>query len=89
MILLPVSDEDLEKLEPILSNNSNLKIPNMKISIYKNRGGAYKGVYLWAEADLGVCRIHPQFCTDWRHGLVSIENIKVIVDEEPAPWETK
>lgn len=87
MIILPVSDEDLEKLEPILSNNGNLKTPNMKISVYKNRGGAYKGVYLWADADLGTCRIHPQFCTDWRHALVSIEDIKVIVDEGPAAWE--
>ena len=87
MIILPVSDEDLKKIDPILASNGNLQVPNMKISIYKNRGGAYKGVYLWAAADLGTCRIHPQFCTDWYHSLVSIEDIRVVVDDGPAPWE--
>lgn len=87
MILLPVSDEDLEKLEPILASNINFQTPNLKISVYKNRGGAYKGIYLWAKANLGVCRIHPQFCTTWNHSLVGIEDIKIIVDEDSAPWE--
>ena len=87
LILLGVTEEDLAKLEPILSNNPNLLKPNVKISVYKNRRGSYKGCYLWAYADLGTCRINPQFCTTWHHEMLSIEDIKVIVDEGPAPWE--
>lgn len=87
MILLNTTEEDLVKLEPILSNNPNLLKPNVKLSIYKNRRGSYKGCYLWAYADLGTCRITPQFCTTWRGEMLSIEDIKVVVDEGPAPWE--
>ena len=87
LILLNVTDDDLIKIEPILASNSNFKTPNLKLSVYKNRRGAYKGVYLWCDADLSTCRIQPQFCTNWRHELVGIENIKVVVDEDPAPWE--
>lgn len=84
MILLGVSEDDLAKLEPILEANPNLQRPNLKLSVYKNRRGSYKGVYLWAKADLGTCRIYPQFCTTWHHEMVGIEDIKVIVDEPGA-----
>ena len=87
MIGLSVTPDDLAKLEPILSHNSNLLTPNLKISIYKNRRGSYKGIYLWASADLGTCRIHPQFATTWRMDMVSIEDLRVIVDDDPPPWE--
>lgn len=87
MILLGVNKEDLEVLAPIVEANPNFKVPNLKLSIYKNRRGSYKGVYLWCYADLGTCRIHPQFCTTWNYEMVSIEDIKVIVDEGPAAWE--
>lgn len=89
LILLSVTNEDLAKLEPILASSPNFKTPNLKLSVYKNRRGSYKGVYLWCDADLGTCRIQPQFCTTWHHELVSIEDIKVIVEEEEAPWESK
>lgn len=62
-------------------------MPNMKMSIYKNRRGSYKGVYLWAKADLGVCRIHPMFCTTWNYEFINIKDTKVIVEDNPAPWE--
>lgn len=87
MILLGVSEEDLAKLEPILEANPNLQRPNIKLSVYKNRRGAYKGVFLWCTADLGTCRIHPQFCTTWHHEMVGIEDLRVILDEEPSAWE--
>ena len=89
LILLSVTNEDLVKLEPVLASSPNFKTPNLKLSVYKNRRGSYKGVYLWCDADLGTCRIQPQFCTTWHHELVSIEDIKVIVEEEEAPWESK
>lgn len=84
--MLEVRPEDLAKLDPILSNNPNFKTPNIKISVYKNRRGSYKGVYLWCHADLGVCRIQPQFVTKYNFDLVPIEDIKIIIDE-PSAWD--
>lgn len=90
MILLSATDEDLVKIEPILAANPNFERPTIKLSVYKNRRGRYKGVYLWCSADLGTCRIHPQFCTTWRHELVPIEDARIIIDEEAdAPWNKK
>lgn len=83
MILLLPTTEDLAKLEPILESG-RFKAPNMKLSIYKNRRGRYKGVYLWCEANLGTCRVNPMFCTTFNHEMVPIEDIKVIIDEEGA-----
>ncbi len=87
MILLGVSPEDLAKLDPILASNPGFETPNVKLSIYKNRRGAYKGCFLWCKADLGTCRINPQFLTSWHHEMLSIEDIKIIVDDGPAVWE--
>ena len=50
-ILLPVKQKDLEALELILSANTFDK-PNLKLSVYKNRRGRYKGVYLWCQVRL-------------------------------------
>ncbi len=85
MILLTPTDEDLVKLEPIL-DTGRFKVPNIKMSIYKNRRGRYKGVYLWCHADLGTCRINPMFCTTFNHEMVTIEDIKVIVDDAPGAF---
>ena len=83
MILLSASTEDLVKLEPILASG-RFTTPNIKMSVYKNRRGSYKGVYLWCNADLGTCRIQPMFCTNFNHELVSIEDIRIMVEEESA-----
>ena len=85
MHILPASDKDLENLAPILSANTFEK-PNVKLSIYKNRRGRYKGVYLWCKADLGICRVKPMFCTSWNYEIQSIEDIKIFTkdDEEGA-----
>lgn len=79
-ILLPVSSEDIESLETILSSNIFDK-PVIKLSVYKNRRGRYKGVYLWCKADLGTCRIQPMFCTTYDYEMVNIDNIKIIVEK--------
>jgi hypothetical protein len=78
-ILLLVKDEDLEALEPVLSANVFDK-PTIKMSVYKNRRGKYKGVYLWCRADLGTCRINPMFCTTWDYEVINVNNIRIIVD---------
>ena len=83
LIMLPVSEEDIEKINPILASGRFEK-PNLKISVYKNRRGKYKGVYMWCKAELGKCRVQPMFLTDYGYGLVNIEDIKIIVEEESA-----
>ena len=82
-ILLNVRDDDLVKLDPILASNIFDK-PTIKMSIYKNRRGRYKGVYLWCKADLGTCRIKPMFCTDYSYEMISIDDIRIKVKEESA-----
>lgn len=85
---MSVTAEDLNKIEPILVSNTNLQTPNIKLSIYKNRRGRYKGCFLWCTADLGTCRIHPQFCTNWQFEIIGIEDIKIMMQEEKPPaWE--
>ena len=83
MILLGVKEDDITKLEPILSTNIFEK-PTIKISIYKNRRGRYKGVYLWCKANLGCCRITPMFCTTYDYEMVEIDDIKIKLEEESA-----
>ena len=78
--ILPVSEEDLKALSSIIP--SFPQAPNNKISIYKNRRGAYKGIYLWSNADLGTCRIKPMFATDWSYNLISIDDVRVQIEEE-------
>ena len=82
-ILLNTTDEDLVALEQIMASNM-FDRPTIKMSIYKNRRGRYKGVILWCKADLGCCRIKPMFCTTYDYEMVSIDDIRIRVDEESA-----
>lgn len=86
MILLSVTNTDLEKITPIIQSSVAFAEPNMKISVYKNRRGAYKGIYLFCHANLGTCRIEPQFATNWRYELISISDLKIMAKEECA-WK--
>jgi replicative DNA helicase len=83
MILLEVSQEDVESLQTILSANTFTK-PNLKISVYKNRRGQYKSIYLWCNADLGTCRVKPMFATTWNYELISMEDLKILTEEPSA-----
>ena len=76
MIMLPVKEDDIENLDRILVN-TGFKKPNLKISIYKNRRGRYKGIYLWCDADLGTCRVRPIFATSYSYELIQINNLKI------------
>ena len=82
-ILLNVKDEDLVALEKILSCNI-FERPTIKMSVYKNRRGRYKGVILWCKADLGCCRIKPMFCTTYDYEMVSIDDVRIRLEEESA-----
>lgn len=86
-LLLLSRERDYEALEPILSK-STFEKPIIKMSIYKNRRGRYKGIYLWCKADLGTCRIQPMFATGWDYELIQMDDVKIELKNE-APWETK
>ena len=84
-IMLGVTDNDLIALENIL-NSDIFETPTIKISIYKNRRGRFKGIYLWCKSDLGTCRIEPMFCTNYTYEMVSVDDIRIKV-EEPSAFE--
>lgn len=45
-------------------------------------------MYLWCVADLGTCRIDPQFATDWHYEVLEINDTLITVNE-PTAWEIK
>lgn len=79
-ILLQVRASDLESLQTILAKNSIFDTPTIKMSIYKNRRGRYKGLYLWCTGDLGTCRIKPMFATTYDYELVDMADVKINVE---------
>lgn len=85
-ILLPVKENDLASLEPVIAKNPGWTGPNIKLSVYKNRRGRYKSVLLWCKADLSTCRINPMFMTDYQYELQSIEDIKIQFAEEESAF---
>ena len=82
-LLLLAREKDIQALEPILTQ-STFEKPIIKMSIYKNRRGKYKGIYLWCKADLGCCRIIPMFATGWDYELIQMDDIKITLQEESA-----
>ena len=83
MVLLPASQDDVENLGQILTNNAFDK-PSLKLSVYKNRRGRYKGIYLWCKADLGTCRVKPMFATTYNYEIIQIDNLKILTTEPSA-----
>ena len=83
MLLLPVVESDLNELGKSY-NMSAFDTPNIKMSIYKNRRGKYKGIYLWCKANLGTCRINPMFATTFNYEPVDIKDIHIIFEKESA-----
>ena len=83
LVLLPVTSEDVENLGQILTNNA-FERPNLKMSVYKNRRGRYKGIYLWCKGDLATCRVKPMFATTYTYEIVQIDNLKIMTTEPSA-----
>lgn len=84
-ILLNVKDDDLVKLDKILSTNV-FDRPSIKMSVYKNRRGRYKGIYLWCKADLGCCRIKPMFATTYDYEIIPIDDMKIVLEDEESAF---
>lgn len=82
-ILLDATKEDTEKISLFCKKN-NLEVPNVKLSVYKNRQGKYKGIYLWIVADKGTCRFNVIFATDWAYNIIDMPNLKIKIAESSA-----
>ena len=83
MIMLEVTQKDRESLDTLIKKNG-FEMPTIKISVYKNRRGRWKGIYLWCKANRGICRIDPMFVTKWNYELEEIEDFKIHIEEESA-----
>ena len=79
-ILYRFNEEDLKALEKVIGS-SGFAAPQIKLSVYKNRRGRYKGIYLWCKADMGCCRLEPQFATTWGYELIKIDNLQIELEE--------
>lgn len=77
-IMLNVTQEDLDKLDNILSEDIT-KIPNIKMSIYKNRRGKYTNCFLWMRANKATARFDGLFLTDWNFNLIDIDETNIHV----------
>ena len=78
MIMLQTSQDDREALKNIV-NSMGIEMPDIKISVYKNRRGRYKDILLWCKSDRGICRIDPIFVTNYNYELIDIEDLKIKV----------
>lgn len=75
-ILLNVTKDDLNKLENVLSE-VGVKVPNIKMSVYKNRRGKYTNCFLWMYANKATARFDGLFLTDWNYELIEINELNI------------
>jgi hypothetical protein len=83
LIMLEVTQKDREALEQVIQKGG-FEVPVIKISVYKNRRGRWKGIYLWCRANRGICRIEPMFVTKYNYELIEMEDLKIKVEDESA-----
>lgn len=81
MVLLPITDKDTKGLEKILAQ-TGYDTPTLKLSIYKNRRGKYKGIFLWCKANLGICRVEPMFATTYNYQFIPMDDLQIDVEEK-------
>lgn len=81
MIMLDVTDKDREALGSVVSQ-LGIEMPNIKISVYKNRGNGFRSIYLWCCADKSICQYQPVFVTDWRYNIMEVEDLQIKIHEE-------
>ena len=77
-MMLEVTDKDREALQDVCKRG-NFEMPDIKMSVYKNRAGRWKGILVWCKANRGICRIDPLFVTKYDYQLVDIEDFKINV----------
>lgn len=84
-IALDVTEDDLERIRPILNNIP--VVPNVKMSVYKNRRGAYNRIFLWMYANKGTCRYETMFATDFNYHPIDLKETELIVTRDDAEGE--
>ena len=87
MILLPVTEKDRESLKLFCEKNG-LPMPDLKVSIYKNRRGRYNHIFLWCKTDLGICRMNPIFVTSYLYEPIEMEDLIINVRPKTEKWES-
>lgn len=77
-MMLEITDKDREALQDVCKRGG-FEMPDVKMSIYKNRAGRWKGILVWCKANRGICRIDPLFVTQYDYKLVEMEDFKINV----------
>lgn len=77
-IMLDLSRKDEEALLDICKKGG-FDMPNVKMSIYKNRATKWKNILVWIKANKGICRFEPMFVTDYNYKLIEMEDFKINV----------
>nr|DAO69189.1 MAG TPA: replicative helicase [Caudoviricetes sp.] len=78
-IMVDMVPDDYEDLAGLLESHPELGVPNIKLSIYKNRRGKINRVICWQRADKGTSRYKTLFVTDYNLNLIDVyENGKVV-----------
>lgn len=77
-ILLDVTAEDIEAISPLVQK-AGCAVPNIKMSVYKNRRGSYNKCYLWMSANKATCRFNGLFVTDYNYQPIPIEDTNLIM----------
>lgn len=86
LILLDITQKDRDALEGYCTQNG-LVMPNVKLSVYKNRRGSFTRGYLWMQADKGTCRYNPVFATSWDYEPIEINDFQIEVQPKDIEVE--
>lgn len=83
MIMLDITEKDKESLLPLVEQ-LGIEMPNIKMSIYKNRG-EWRNVLIWMNANKSICRYNPVFVTGYDYKIIPIQDTKIIFkDDKPS-----
>ena len=72
-----LTNEELEKIAPLLQTKGFRYTPNAYFHIYKNRGGRFKDVRVFVYQDLSTMRVIDVFATNSRFEPINIDRIKI------------
>ena len=64
-IMVDMTPNDQDAIAPICEKIANGRMPNIKLSLYKNRRGKVNRVICWQYADKGTSRFRTLFVTDY------------------------
>lgn len=78
-ILLDVTEEDKEALQEVCDTNG-WAMPNVKLSVYKNRRGSYNKGYLWMNANKATCRFDGLFYTTYNYMPIPIGENHIVIE---------